>query len=108
MKSPQQKAQEKKFAQRYKRKNILELEKTLKATANHYRVKIMLILLKNPGLTLDQITELLGGNIKTISGHTRRLSTANLIFKKYDNTSVHHFLTQEGKEIVTFFKGYLG
>ena len=89
------------------KKSLLELENMCKGMANHYKIQTLFILYQHSGLTLDQITELLGGNFKTISVHVKRLSSAGLISKKYKGNFVQHSLTESGKKTVLFLKSFI-
>lgn len=85
-------------------KNPKQLERHLKGVANHWRIRTLYLLAKQPGLTLDQIAQTLNANGKTISDHTRRLAHAGLIEKKYFGNSVEHSLTTTGKRLYEFLK----
>ena len=83
-----------------------QLERHFKGVANHWRINILLILHKNNGLSLDEITEKLNANYKTISEHTRKLVLAGLINKKYMNGIVSHSLSPYGKKFVKFINTF--
>jgi len=59
-----------------------QLERYFKGVANHWRISILLLVDKNPGLSVEAINEILDGNFKTISQHTRVLVRAGLLNKK--------------------------
>ena len=82
------------------------MERHLKGVANHRRIEILLIISKNNGITLEDITEILNANEKTIGEHTRRLYQAGLINKKYKARYVEHSLSPYGKEFVKFLKSF--
>ena len=63
-------------------KTSKQLERHFKGIANHWRIEILLLVNKSDGLSLDQIAKELGGNLKTIGEHTRRLVHAGLLNKK--------------------------
>ena len=88
------------------KRSLLEIQKITKGIANHTRIQVVNVLQQQPGLTLDQITELLNGNFKTISGHIKRLSEAGLVWKKYNGNFVQHTLTEEGKKCAQFLKSF--
>ena len=87
-------------------KNSKQLERYFKGVANHKRLDILHIIHKNDGLTLEGIAEILNGNIKTISEHTRRLVQAGLLNKKYIGRHVAHFLSPYGKRFIDFTKSF--
>jgi DNA-binding transcriptional ArsR family regulator len=78
-------------------KNSKQLERHLKGVANHWRIDILLVIAARPGITLEEITDHLSGNEKTISEHTRRLAQAGLVDKKYQGRTVAHTLSPYGK-----------
>lgn len=87
-------------------KTSRQLEKHLKGVSNHWRIEILFLVADEEGLTLDQICEHLNGNIKTISEHTRKLSIAGLINKRYLGKNVSHSLSPYGKIFVNFLKTF--
>lgn len=78
-------------------KTTKQIERHVKGVANHRRIEILLLIAKNNGVTVEGIADMLGGNMKTISEHTRRLVQAGLIDKKYIGRSVSHTLSPYGK-----------
>ena len=92
-----------------KKKHIRRLEKleiinAFKVMGNTYRMNMLLVLKNKPGLTLDQINGLVGGEFKNISIHMKKLSTAGLVNKKYKGVYVQHTLTEYGKRAVISFE----
>ncbi len=85
-------------------KEIKRLESYFKGAANHWRIEVLLLLNESTNLSLDNIAEELGVNIKTMSEHTKRLADAGLINKTYRNREVLHSLSPYGKEFVRFIK----
>lgn len=85
-------------------KTAKQMERHFKGLANHWRISILLAVSRNPNMTLDNITEYLDANIKTISEHTRKLVQAGLLNKKYQGRSVTHTLSPYGKKIIDFIK----
>jgi DNA-binding transcriptional ArsR family regulator len=83
-----------------------QLERYFKGTANHWRISILLLVDKNPGLSVEAINEILDGNFKTISQHTRVLVRAGFLNKKYQGRNVIHFLSPYGKKFVEFIKSF--
>jgi DNA-binding transcriptional ArsR family regulator len=83
-----------------------QLERYFKGIANHWRISILLLVDKNPGLSVEAINEILDGNFKTISQHTRVLVRAGLLNKKHQGRNVIHFLSPYGKKLVEFIKNF--
>jgi DNA-binding transcriptional ArsR family regulator len=83
-----------------------QLERYFKGIANHWRISILLLVSKNPGISVEEITDILNGNFKTISQHTRVLVRAGLLNKKYQKRNVVHFLSPYGKKFVDFIKNF--
>jgi len=83
-------------------KTVKQLERYFKGAANHRRLAILLLVLKNPGMSLDNISEGLNCNFKTISEHTRRLVQAGLLNKNYKGNTVEHRVSPYGKMFCDF------
>jgi len=83
-----------------------QLERYFKGVANYRRISILLLVDKKPGLSVEEISEILDGNFKTISQHTRVLVRAGLLNKKYQGRNVIHFLSPYGKKFVEFIKNF--
>lgn len=80
------------------------LERIMKGVANHRRIEILMLLKKEPELSLTEITDALGINFKTASEHVRRLAIAGLVMKRHDGASVRHALTYTGISILKFLR----
>jgi len=78
------------------------MERHFKGIANHRRIDILLLIHKKEGITVEDISEDLRANIKTISEHTRRLVQAGLVNKKYRGRMVEHSLSPYGKQLIKF------
>jgi len=89
-----------------KLKTPKQMERHLKGMANHYRIEILLVVARHPGITLEEIIEDLKANEKTIGEHTRRLYQAGLINKKYQGKFVVHELSPYGKVFADFLKSF--
>ena len=81
-----------------------QLERHLKGAANHWRIAILMLVDSQPDITVDYITESLGGNFKTLSHHTHKLVSAGLLNKRHAGRNVLHSLSPYGKRFVTLFK----
>ncbi len=87
-------------------KTAKQMERHLKGMANHHRIEILLFIAGNDGATLDDIVTALGANEKTLGEHTRRLSVAGLVNKKYRGKFVEHALSPYGKTFVRFLQSF--
>lgn len=87
-------------------KKTKQLERYFKGAANHRRLDILLLVDKSDGMTLNEITGVLGCNLKTISEHTRRLVQAGLLNKKYQGRKVEHSLSPYGQRFVSFSRKF--
>lgn len=77
-------------------------ERIVKGFANHWRIRILELLSKQPELSLDEIVDELGGNIKTLSVHVQKLAAAGLVMKRSQGRNVRHALTDRGKYVLIF------
>ncbi len=82
------------------------MERHFKGIANHWRISVLLLVKKNPEITLDGIVSELDGNFKTISEHTRKLVQAGLLNKKYQGRNVTHSLSPYGDKVVAFIQSF--
>ena len=83
-----------------------QLERYFKGAANHRRLQILHLIHRNDGMNLDEIARAIGGNIKTISEHTRRLVQAGLLNKKYRGRMIAHSLSPYGRKFIAFSKTF--
>ncbi len=89
-----------------KTKTAKQLERHFKGVANHRRIAILVLVSKNPNMSLEDISESLACNIKTISEHTRRLVQAGLINKEYKGRKVEHKVSPYGKIFCDFISKF--
>jgi len=87
-------------------KTAKQMERHLKGLGNHYRIEILLLLDKSRGLTVDDITERLDANYKTVAQHVSNLVRAGLIEKSQEHSSVHNRLSPYGEACVEFLKKF--
>ena len=87
-------------------KTSKQLERHFKGVANHRRIAILMLVFKNSGITLEQISESLNCNMKTISEHTRRLVQAGLMNKSYKGRNVEHSVSPYGKNFCLFIHNF--
>lgn len=83
-----------------------QMERHLKGVANHRRIEILFIIDDNDGISLDGICEVMDGNIKTISEHTKKLAQSGLINKSRNGRGVGHSLSPYGKRFLKFIKNF--
>jgi DNA-binding transcriptional ArsR family regulator len=81
-----------------------QLERIVRGFSNHRRIEILETLEKEPELSVLEIAEKLGINLKTASEHIRRLTIAGLIMKRSEGASVRHKLTERGKKVLMFLR----
>ena len=87
-------------------KTTKQLERYFKGAANHRRIAILLAVEREPGISVDELTERLDGNFKTISQHTHSLVRAGLLNKLYQGRSVAHELSPYGKLFSDFIRTF--
>lgn len=87
-------------------REIKRLERVFKGVANHWRIKILLLIEKNPSITLEGIAEKLKSNYQTTAEHVRRLNIAGLITKKYQGRAVGHNLSPYGNQILKILQNF--
>lgn len=78
----------------------------MKGIANHYRIAILLLIAEHENIVLDDIVRELQANQKTLGEHTRRLTVAGLVNKKYRGSFVEHSLSPYGKTFVRFLQSF--
>ena len=87
-------------------KTARQMERHFKGAANHCRIEILLLVSENPEMTVDSIADRLHKNFKTVSEHTRRLTHAGLVNKKYQGRNVIHTLSPYGERFISFIKTF--
>jgi len=87
-------------------KDSRKLERVFKGTANHWRIEILMLIKRNPEITMFEIARLLYGNNKTISEHTKKLVAAGLVRKKYLGREVTHELSPYGEKVCEILKKF--
>lgn len=76
----------------------------VKGFANHYRIKILILLEKYSELSVGEISESINTDEKNTSQHLSKMAIAGLIIKRHDGTAVRHRLTERGKQALNFLK----
>ena len=82
------------------------LEKLFKGSANHRRIDILLFVEKHKGSLLEDISEGLDANYKTVSQHTEKLVQTGLLNKQYIGRGVSHKLSPYGERFVKFINTF--
>jgi predicted transcriptional regulator len=85
-------------------KDSRKLERIFKGPANHWRIEILMLVDKNPQITLHDIATKLQANFKTISEHNKKLVAAGLVRKEYLGREVTHILSPYGEKICHILK----
>jgi DNA-binding transcriptional ArsR family regulator len=80
------------------------LERIVKGFANHRRLEILDLLMREPELSVDEISERLNIGYENASDHVRKIAIAGLVMKRSDGPSVRHKLTPRGESILVFCK----
>lgn len=83
-----------------------KLERIFKGVANHRRIQILVLIKKNPEITLFSIAQNLKANFKTIAEHTRRLVIAGLINKARAGNTALHTLSPYGERVYNILKEF--
>lgn len=83
-----------------------QLERYCKGVANHRRIAILELVAKEKDLSVEDIAQMLQGNIKTISQHIKVLLNAGLINKRYQGRNVVHSLSPYGERFIKFLKTF--
>ena len=85
-------------------KSYKQLERLVRGYSNHRSIEIMVLLEKEPELSLIEVSEKLRVNFKTVSEHIRRLAIAGLVMKRNDGSAVRHALTDRAKSTLKFLR----
>jgi len=87
-------------------KTAKQLERYFKGAANHRRIDIIALVSKREKISVEEIAEHLGANLKTISSHTQSLVHAGLLSKSYKGRRVEHELSPYGKAFLSFMRTF--
>ena len=85
-------------------KAFRQLERVVRAFANHRRIEVMDLLESDAELDLREIARRCAINYKTASEHVRRLAVAGLVTKRAKGTHVLHLLSPRGKKVLMFLR----
>lgn len=84
--------------------NQIPIEKVIKAFANKNRLRLIEALDKNPGISVEIISEKLEIEYKMASFHLAKLAMAGIVTKKPLGNNTLHNLTNRGKTILKFVR----
>ncbi len=87
-------------------KTAQQLERYFKGAANHHRISILLLVEKEPGVSVEGIAEALSTDLKNVSQHSRRLVQAGLLNKQYRGRRVVHELSPYGRAFLKFMRTF--
>ena len=82
------------------------MERIFKGVANHWRIEILDCINRHNAICVEELSERLNCNYKTLSEHIRRLKLAGLIYKKYKGQRVEHSISPYGKKILETIKTF--
>lgn len=85
-------------------KSFRQLERWVRGFSNHRRIEMLVLLEKQPELSVLEISEKLNIKFKTASAHLNRLATTELVLKKNDDQSVRHKISDRGKLVLMFLR----
>ncbi|MFH0890580.1 MAG: winged helix-turn-helix domain-containing protein [Candidatus Liptonbacteria bacterium] len=89
-----------------KLKTSKQMERHFKGVANHRRIDILLLIASEGGISVEEMSERLQTNFKTISQHARSLTQSGLVLKNYKGRKVEHVLSPYGKIFAKFVKDF--
>ncbi len=78
--------------------NADKLQLVVRGFSNRHRIRMLFLLENEPKLTVQELADKSAINFRTASEHTKKLRTAGLISKKYNNREVEHQLTPLGEQ----------
>ena len=81
-----------------------QLERIVRGFSNHRRIEIMALLARAPELSVQEVSDQLAVNFKTISEHIRRLALTGMVTKRHQGAAVRHTLSSRGKVILKFLR----
>jgi len=87
-------------------KTAKQIERHFKGVANHRRIEILLLVARAENISLENIADSIGCDIKNTCQHTQKLVQAGLINKKYNGRMVGHSVSPYGKKIIRFIKSF--
>ena len=84
--------------------NFRKIERVVKGFSNHWRLRIIELLKRQPELYVAEIAELLNGDFKNISAHLGKLAIAGIVIKRNEGNIIRHKLTTRGDAILKFVR----
>ena len=80
------------------------VERIVRGVSCHRRVQILELLVREPGLSLKQISLRLRADFKVIAEHTRRMELAGHLEKRQVGRDVRHVPTDRGEQTLGFLR----
>jgi predicted transcriptional regulator len=87
-----------------KQNNLRVLERLVRGFANHRRIEMLVLLEREPELSVEEISQSLNINYKTAADHLRRLAIVGLLLKRSDSVSIRHKITPRAKYVLKFLR----
>ena len=76
----------------------------MRGFSNHRRIEILMLLDREPELSVEEISSHLHLNYKTAADHLRRLAIAGLLLKRSDSVSIRHKVTPRASHVLKFLR----
>ncbi|HEY4474217.1 MAG TPA: winged helix-turn-helix domain-containing protein [Candidatus Paceibacterota bacterium] len=76
----------------------------IRGFANHRRLEMLILLKREPELSVEEIADTLKIGYQNASDHIRKLAIAGLVMKRSDGNSIRHKLTPRAESILVFCK----
>lgn len=73
------------------------------ALSSEVRIRILKILIENPGINATELSKLMKRHRSTIDDHLYFLKRANLIYDSYTFHQIQLFVDSQKEELLTFF-----
>jgi DNA-binding HxlR family transcriptional regulator len=81
------------------------LEILCKGVANHYRIRVLEEVHKQPDLSVEELADRVRIGYKTLSVHLKKMESAGLLTKKQYGRRVEHSATALGEQVAEFLRG---
>ena len=76
----------------------------VKGFANHYRIKILLLLNVRSELSVGEIADSIKTDEKNASQHLSKMAIAGLVIKRHDGTMGRHKPTEGGQQALKYLQ----
>jgi len=85
-------------------KDIKRAERVFKGVANRIRLEILVLLGKNPELSVVDISDRLKSELRNVSQHLLKMEAGGIVMKRHEGNFVRLALTNRGKSILQFYR----